>query len=251
MKLRKRKEAPTHIAIAKVMHKPLNAAKKEKVVKPTKKSSKKQKKERQNTKRKFSNKKNNDSPSHKSASESEENEQEDNKSITESSFTLSDIENESNSKLDSDSDSEFSFKKKSAKKKIKKQKILTKKKKTMPIPTKMGYTEEQMAKYKELKNEYYTKSIKELKSLLRLNQQSMTGTKDELVSKVADGEIKGAIPKCAKCGGGYLKYDYKTDIYSCKGFMDDSSWHFCRFMGNGDEVHRFPWVLSPEFSHTS
>jgi hypothetical protein len=35
----------------------------------------------------------------------------------------------------------------------------------------------------------------------------MTGTKDELVERVADRKTLGSIPNCTKCGGGKLRFD--------------------------------------------
>jgi hypothetical protein len=250
MKLRVRKPTTSHANLAPVKSKPLNAIKKIKVVKPTKKAAKKKnkQKEKENANKKSSVSKIDDLSNIENASDNERKEEakgED--SPKESELTLSNVEGESQE--DSyDADADYSFKKKSAKKKIKKQKVLKRSKNSKPIPVRMGYTDDQLIKYKTLFKEYAMKNMKELKAILRLNQQSMVGSKDELISKVADGEIKGAIPKCAKCGGGYLRYNYKTDIYSCKGYMDDSSWHFCRFLGNGDDVNRLPWILSPDFS---
>jgi PADR1 (NUC008) domain len=252
MKLRERKPKASHVHLAPVKSKPLNAIKKEKVVKPTKKAANKKNKKKENSRSKSSEGKISDLSKIERVSDNEDKEEDKvEESEKESSFTLSGVEGEDQDDSQSGVDSDYSFKKKSAKKKIKKQKVLKRSKNSKPIPLRMGYTDDQLIKYKNLAKEYASKNIKDLKAILRLNQQSMTGTKDELISKVADGEIKGAIPKCAKCGGGYLKYDYKTDLYSCKGYVDHSSWHFCRFRGNGDDVNRLPWILSPDFASKS
>ena len=41
----------------------------------------------------------------------------------------------------------------------------------------------------------------------------MSGDKKALIEKVADGEILGSMPRCSKCGGGYLKWDNKKGTY--------------------------------------
>lgn len=44
--------------------------------------------------------------------------------------------------------------------------------------------------------------------MLKKNLQSMSGNKNDLVAKVADGQVLGRIPKCPKCFGGRPKYNY-------------------------------------------
>ena len=119
----------------------------------------------------------------------------------------------------------------------------TKAKKVGP-PKHEGYTDDQFKKFKELKEDFEDKSIPQLKEMLRINCQSRTGTKSELITKVADGIIKGAIPRCSKCGGGFLKYIYQTDTYWCNGYMDDTKWRNCHFKGKSPDVQRMPWQTS-------
>ena len=38
--------------------------------------------------------------------------------------------------------------------------------------------------------------------MLRKNLQSMSGNKDDLILKVADGIVLGRIPRCTNCFGG-------------------------------------------------
>ena len=149
---------------------------------------------------------------------------------------------------------------KPAKKIAKKLKPLKKVAKKIPIKAKpikspklpkvvkhLGYTNQQYETYKNLISSYNSKTNDQLKNVLRANQQSMSGDKKTLLEKVADGEVKGAIPRCPKCGGGYLKYDFKVDVYGCKGYMDDTDWKFCNFRGSSNEVNRNPWVKPPGF----
>lgn len=45
------------------------------------------------------------------------------------------------------------------------------------------------------------KTMDELKSFLRLNDQFLGGTKPDLIRRVADGAAFGALPHCPQCGG--------------------------------------------------
>eukprot|EP00443_Scrippsiella_acuminata_P025922 CAMPEP_0115353464 /NCGR_PEP_ID=MMETSP0270-20121206/98052_1 /TAXON_ID=71861 /ORGANISM="Scrippsiella trochoidea, Strain CCMP3099" /LENGTH=67 /DNA_ID=CAMNT_0002775703 /DNA_START=33 /DNA_END=233 /DNA_ORIENTATION=- len=43
--------------------------------------------------------------------------------------------------------------------------------------------------------------MEELKSLLKLNNMLLAGTKADLLRRVADGVIFGAVPQCPTCRG--------------------------------------------------
>jgi len=56
-----------------------------------------------------------------------------------------------------------------------------------------------------MKEKFSDYSNQQLKDLLKKNLQSMTGNKDDLIHKCADGSVLGRIPRCPKCfGGRYL-----------------------------------------------
>ena len=56
-----------------------------------------------------------------------------------------------------------------------------------------------------MKEKFSDYSNQQLKDLLKKNLQSMTGNKDDLIRKCADGSVLGRIPRCPKCfGGRYL-----------------------------------------------
>ena len=76
-----------------------------------------------------------------------------------------------------------------------------------------GYTPGEYAKFKEYKKDFNEKSIAALKSILQLNGTSRSGNKGELVEKCADGKVLGSIPRCDKCGGGWIKWNSKTGNY--------------------------------------
>lgn len=68
-----------------------------------------------------------------------------------------------------------------------------------------GFSAVEYETFKSLKDKFSGFSNQSLKDLLRKNMQSMTGNKDELVFKCADGATLGRIPRCPKCfGGRYL-----------------------------------------------
>lgn len=77
--------------------------------------------------------------------------------------------------------------------------------------------------------------------MLKSNMQSMSGNKDDLVLKVADGIVLGRIPRCPNCFGGRPKYDYKTGIYTCPGFRDDEDYKNCHSTFTKEELKRDPW----------
>lgn len=61
-------------------------------------------------------------------------------------------------------------------------------------------------KIKAKKEDLAEFKVNELKDMLKANGQPCTGNKGELVARVAEGQVRGAIPKCPKCHGGNLDY---------------------------------------------
>ena len=76
-------------------------------------------------------------------------------------------------------------------------------------------------RYKKAVAEFSDMKNDKMKEYLKLNMQSRSGNKDELVRKCADGATLGAIPRCHTCGGGFLRFDQKTGVYKCPGYRDD------------------------------
>jgi hypothetical protein len=70
-----------------------------------------------------------------------------------------------------------------------------------------GYNKDQYEKYKAEIFRLNKLGNNELKAILKKNMQSMSGNKDELVVKIADGIILGRIPRCPSCFGG--RYDIR------------------------------------------
>lgn len=85
-----------------------------------------------------------------------------------------------------------------------KEKIIQKKKAQKKGP--LGYTPTEYQKYLAQKKRISDFSNQTLKDILKKNLQSMTGNKDELIEKVADGIVLGRIPRCPKCFGGRYSF---------------------------------------------
>jgi hypothetical protein len=105
-----------------------------------------------------------------------------------------------------------------------------------------GYTADQFEKYQELLEKLNKHTANELKEMLKKNDQSMTGAKDDLIQRVADGKVLGKIPRCPKCSGGRPKFDYKTGMYKCPGFRDDEEFRFCNKKYSMEELPREDWT---------
>lgn len=83
----------------------------------------------------------------------------------------------------------------------------------------------------------YTRKM--LREYLRENDQAMTqAKKDELIERVADGEVFGALPRCPVCGGGKIRFNNKR-VYYCPGYMDDDVFQSCTF--TSATIKRNPW----------
>jgi hypothetical protein len=65
---------------------------------------------------------------------------------------------------------------------------------------------------------------------------------DDLITKCADGETLGAIPKCTSCGGGFLRFDQKTGVYKCPGYRDDEDYVNCSASFFKSAITRSDWV---------
>jgi len=107
---------------------------------------------------------------------------------------------------------------------------------------KVAYDEDQLQKYKEFKQKLGKNSNAELKEMLKKNDQTCTGTKDELIEKIADGKVLGKIPRCPHCFGGRLRFDYKSGAYNCPGYRDDTEFHNCHKKYQFSEVTRDAWI---------
>ena len=104
-----------------------------------------------------------------------------------------------------------------------------------------GYTAAEYEKFKSEKERLKNMSNAELKKMLKDNLQSMSGNKDDMILKIADGIVLGRIPRCPGCFGGRPKYDFKTGVYSCPGYRDDEDFINCHKTFEKGELKRDPW----------
>jgi len=88
--------------------------------------------------------------------------------------------------------------------------------------------------------EISSNSMATLKEWLKMNDQSASGNKSELLEKVADGMVFGGLPRCPKCAGGRLKT--LGNMFVCPGFMEDDTFQECDFTSN--DIIRSPWKES-------
>lgn len=86
---------------------------------------------------------------------------------------------------------------------------------------------------------YQAMTVENLKTLLRTNRQPVTGNKAELVKRVSEGVVLGAMQPCPQCFGGKLRYHVDTGIYTCHGFMDDDQYTYCYY--KAADATRAPW----------
>jgi len=115
------------------------------------------------------------------------------------------------------------------------------------------------SKYDSVHAEVSKLGVDALKREAELNNQKKTGNKGELVDRITDGRMYGAIPRCSSCGGGlpcptYLpskaskgvgkKYGHNGQAgYVCPGFYDDDHYRSCR--ARTDSIQRDPWQIPP------
>ncbi|XP_066285701.1 uncharacterized protein [Branchiostoma lanceolatum] len=99
----------------------------------------------------------------------------------------------------------------------------------------------------------------DIKTVLKLNDQAAGGNDREITSRLADGILRGGLPRCPKCFGGRLRYGmpkwesskYKgkakrdsplkgRERFHCPGFFDDDRYVNCTFEAL-DGIERLPW----------
>jgi len=91
-------------------------------------------------------------------------------------------------------------------------------------------------------------TVKDLKDLLRKNEQKISGSKHELIERIADAKLFGCFPRCPKCGGGRLRvmYDHEWSHngegqYYCRGYYDDGDYVVCRHTCTLADITRPAW----------
>jgi len=105
-----------------------------------------------------------------------------------------------------------------------------------------AYTPQQLSQLKDIKESLEDDTIANLKEICRKNSQKVTGTKKELIERIADGKVLGSIPLCPKCGGGRPRFNSAKGTYLCPGFMEDDKFVNCNKQFIMSEIIRNPWT---------
>ncbi|KAH7825522.1 uncharacterized protein MONOS_11571 [Monocercomonoides exilis] len=88
--------------------------------------------------------------------------------------------------------------------------------------------------------ELASKSLDELKEMCKKNDLTRTGTKQDIIERVADAMVNGPPARCPVCFGGHLHYDKVSKMYCCKGFYDEDHMHRCSY--SSSTIDREKWV---------
>ena len=64
---------------------------------------------------------------------------------------------------------------------------------------------------------YAALTVSQLRALLQLNGDKVTGVKEELVQRCVEGQVRGVLPACDRCGG--RRY-YSNGRVHCRGVFD-------------------------------
>jgi Histone H1-like nucleoprotein HC2/PADR1 (NUC008) domain len=87
-----------------------------------------------------------------------------------------------------------------------------------------------------------SKTVKELKAMLRANDQVTGGTRGELLDRILDCVEHGNLPRCPQCFLGRLRV--RADgSFSCPGGYDDDEYKECSFHAPAGAVVRPPWQV--------
>eukprot|EP01124_Arcella_intermedia_P018626 TRINITY_DN2567_c0_g1_i1.p1 TRINITY_DN2567_c0_g1~~TRINITY_DN2567_c0_g1_i1.p1 ORF type:complete len:379 (+),score=75.49 TRINITY_DN2567_c0_g1_i1:52-1188(+) len=108
-------------------------------------------------------------------------------------------------------------------------------KKTFSI--KDTFTKEQKEIFQKHEDKIENLGVQALKDMLKSNEQVTTGNKVFLIERVAECMTIGCIPRCPDCGSG--RPQFKEGFYVCPGFMDDTSFRRCQWIGRKLERHEW------------
>mmetsp|Transcript_20330 Transcript_20330/g.65530 ORF Transcript_20330/g.65530 Transcript_20330/m.65530 type:complete len:411 (+) Transcript_20330:776-2008(+) len=99
------------------------------------------------------------------------------------------------------------------------------------------------------------KTVEELKRYLKWNNQLLAGTKPELLRRVADGAVFGAVPQCPRCGG-HLHPEAMPGVSSSVGTPAHTMYRCrktnrdrdpCGFEAAGNAMERRPFLGAEQF----
>lgn len=82
---------------------------------------------------------------------------------------------------------------------------------------------------------YAKLTVNQLKALLLLNDQIISGTKEQLIERVATCTVLGSLPPCLTCGG-RLRWNPVLRVYQCVARFGATTCDFQTVY-----VERLPW----------
>lgn len=97
---------------------------------------------------------------------------------------------------------------------------------------------ETVEKINQAINSLQKNTLTQLKAKLKVNQQKISGTKQEIVERVAEAQVLGACPNCELCGA-HLRWNRDTGEYTCSGKYEDGVFIRCAFKSTA--VERMGW----------
>ena len=68
-----------------------------------------------------------------------------------------------------------------------------------------------------LASQYASLTVNQLRQLLELNSDKVTGVKEELAQRCVEGRVRGVLPACDRCGG--RRYYANSNVH-CRGVFD-------------------------------
>lgn len=102
-------------------------------------------------------------------------------------------------------------------------------------------TTTQFKKVQKLEEELSPKTTAQLQAELTKNSQVQSGKKEELVQRVAEGRVLGALPPCPKCKYGQVHWSRHGGWYSCPGYFDKEAKMRKRCGFRTKDLTRTPW----------
>ncbi|CAE7596377.1 unnamed protein product [Symbiodinium sp. CCMP2456] len=76
---------------------------------------------------------------------------------------------------------------------------------------------------------------------LQKNNQTRTGKKEDLVSRVAEGRVLGSLPACPRCTHGQVHWSRLGGWFSCPGYFDKGDMLQKRCFWRSKELKRKAW----------
>jgi len=106
-----------------------------------------------------------------------------------------------------------------------------------------AFTEKQYADFQQHKAELSKKNATQLGAMLAKNGMAKSGKKDDLVERVAECKVLGALPLYPTCEKGRLKWQRESGLYTCPGYFDDEQSRMVRCKGPQKDVEivRLTW----------